>query len=329
MRSFAFARVTTVEEAIDAAARADAALVAGGTEMLNWLKEGILAPARLIDISRIAGLDGVEADANGLRIGALARMTDVAEHPSVKRDYAAISEALLASASPQLRNMATMGGNLLQRTRCPYFRAETALPCNKRRPGSGCAALDGEDRTLAIFGTSEHCIATHASDVAVALAALEAQVRVRGPAGTRSVPIVDLHRLPGDTPERETVLAPGEVILGIDVPASPLARRSRYLKLRERASYEFALVSTAVALDVEGRRIRAARIALGGVAPKPWRLFAAEEALRGVALDDAGALRAAVARGFTDARPRRRNGFKVELATRLVIRGLEQAGGQA
>jgi xanthine dehydrogenase YagS FAD-binding subunit len=223
--------------------------------------------------------------------------------------------------------MASMGGNLLQRTRCPYFRAETDLPCNKRRPGSGCAALEGEDRTLAIFGWSDRCIATHPSDFAVALAALDATVHVKGPAGARAIPFAELHRLPGDTPERETTLAPGELIVRIDVPASPLARRSHYLKLRERASYEFALVSAALAIDLNGRQIREARIALGGVAHKPWRLTAAETALRGVTLDDASAMRAAVERGFADARTRHHNAFKVELATRMVVRGLQFTGG--
>jgi len=327
MHPFVLSRATSLNDAIGGSAQSDTAIIAGGTEMLNWLKEEIVMPKRLTDISRLPNLDPITADATGLRIGALARMSDVASHVLVARDYPAIAEALLKSASAQIRNMATMGGNLLQRTRCPYFRAETELSCNKRRPGSGCAALQGEDRTLAIFGGSDHCIATHPSDVAVALAALDASVRVQGPAGARAIPVAELHRLPGDAPERETVLGPGEIILAIDVPASPLTRRSHYLKLRERASYEFALVSAAIALDFDGRKIREARVALGGVAPKPWRLVAAETALRGLTLDDAAALRAAVMRGFSDARPRRHNGFKVELATRMVVRGLQHVGG--
>jgi xanthine dehydrogenase YagS FAD-binding subunit len=328
MRPFAFARAATLNEAIAAAAQPGAALIAGGTEMLNWLKEAIVTPSRLIDLSRVPALHQIEADASGLRIGALARMSDVAAHAVVRRDYPAISEALLKSASPQIRNMATMGGNLLQRTRCPYFRAETDLPCNKRRPGSGCGALQGDDdRTLAIFGGSPQCIATHPSDVAVAFAALNAIVHVQGAAGPRRIPLTDFYRLPGEAPERETELAPGEVIVRIDVPASAVARRSHYLKLRERASYEFALVSAAVALDLDGRRIRTAQIALGGVAPKPWRITAAEDALRGVSLDDTGELRAAVTRSFADAQPRKHNGFKVELAARMVVRGLQHTGG--
>jgi xanthine dehydrogenase YagS FAD-binding subunit len=329
MQPFVFSRAATLNDAITAIAESNTAVIAGGTEMVNWLKEGIVAPARLVDIDRLAGLDRIEADSSGLRIGALARMTDVAEHEAVRRDYPVIAEALLKSASQQLRNMASMGGNLLQRTRCPYFRAETVLPCNKRRPGSGCAAMEGEDRSLAIFGGSDQCIATHPSDVAVALAALAANVRVQGRAGARTISLVDFHRLPNDTPERETVLAPGELILGIDVPASPVTRRSHYLKLRERESYEFALVSVATAVDLDGRRIREARVALGGVAPKPWRLTAAETALRGVQLDDPAALRAALEPGFADARPRRHNGFKVELSKRAIIRALQNAGGVA
>lgn len=329
MQPFIYTRAATLADAIATSARPGAALIAGGTEMLNWLKEEIVAPSTLVDMGRLTGLDGVDATPSNLRIGALARMSDVAAHPAVTRDYPAISQALLKSASQQIRNMGTMGGNLLQRTRCPYFRAETDLPCNKRRPGTGCAARDGHDRTLAIFGGSDHCIATHPSDVAVAFAALDAQVRVEGPSGARTIAIGDLHRLPGDAPERETTLAAGEVIVGIDVPASAPARRSAYIKLRERASYEFALVSVAIGLDSDGCNIRQARIALGGVAPKPWRLAAVETALKGVSLEDSAGLRAAVEGGFADARPGKQNGFKVELATRLVVRGLQQVGGVA
>lgn len=325
MRSFAYERAAS----LSAAMAPDAAVIAGGTELLNWMKEGIAAPRRLIDINGLPGLDGIEAGAEGLRIGALARMSRVAEHPAVRRDYPALSQALLQSASPQIRTMASLGGNLLQRTRCPYFRAEVELPCNKRRPGSGCAALAGEDRAAALFGASEHCLATHPSDAAVALAALEAVVQVEGPAGARPVPIGAFHRLPGDRPERETALAPGELITAIELPASALARRSHYLKLRERASYEFALVSVAVALDLDGTRIRAARIALGGVAAKPWRLGQAEAALPGLSLADLPALRQALEADFAAARPGRRNGFKIELARRAVLRALRNAGEAA
>ena len=328
METFAFSRPNDLAGVLTAIAEPGALPIAGGTELLNWMKEGIVAPNRLVDINRLSGLDGIEAGPAGLRIGALARMSDVARHDAVRRDYPAISEALLKSASPQLRNMASLGGNLLQRTRCPYFRAEVELPCNKRRPRSGCAALDGENRTLAIFGGSDACIATHPSDVAVAFAALDAAVEVNGPAGSRTVQLADFHRLPGDAPERETNLQPGELIVAIVVPASPLSRRSHYLKIRERASYEFALVSAAVAIDLEGTRIRSARIALGGVAPKPWRLPTAEEKLRGAPLEP-NALRAAVEHAFVEARPRSQNGFKIELAKRTVVRALQTAGGVA
>jgi xanthine dehydrogenase YagS FAD-binding subunit len=329
MQTLSYARASTVSDAVSAATQTGTTLVAGGTELLNWMKEGIVAPRRLVDLGDLAGLDRIEIDDRGITIGALARMSDVAEHDIVQRDYPVISQALLQSASPQIRNMASMGGNLMQRTRCPYFRAEVELPCNKRRPGSGCSALAGEDRFAAIFGTSDHCIATHPSDVAVALAALDAVVRVEGPEGARAIPIADFHRLPGDTPEHETELRQGEVITSISVPASTVAHRSHYLKLRERASYEFALVSAAVGLAMDGRHIGEARVALGGVAPKPWRLRATERALRGVLVSDGAALRRALGTDFAEARPRRQNGFKLEMAKRAVVRALQVAGGVA
>jgi xanthine dehydrogenase YagS FAD-binding subunit len=329
MQIFAYARATTLSDAISAAAQPGTMVVAGGTELLNWMKDGVVAPRRLVDLNDLPGLDQIDAGDHGLRIGALARMADIAAHPAVRRDYPALSQALLTSASAQIRNMASIGGNLLQRTRCPYFRAETDVACNKRRQGSGCAALAGEDRFAAIFGWSEHCIATHPSDLAVALVALDAVVHVAGPNGARQIPIAHLYRLPGDTPERETVLEAGELITAVEVPASTLARRSRYLKLRERASYEFALASAAVALDLDGTHIRAARIALGGMAPKPWRLGEAEVVMRGISLEDEPALHRALDVSFADARPRRHNGFKIELAKRAVIRALQNAGGVA
>jgi xanthine dehydrogenase YagS FAD-binding subunit len=329
MHPFTFSRAATLTEAIAAAEQPDTVLIAGGTEMVNWLKEGIVTPARVTDINRLSNLNRIEVDSTGLHLGALARMSEVAAHEVVRREFPAISVSLLKSASPQLRNMASMGGNLLQRTRCPYFRAEVDLPCNKRHPGSGCSAQLGEDRGLAIFGGSEHCVATHPSDVAVALTALDARVKVKGKSGERSIPLVEFYRLPGDQPEIETVLTPGDVIIEIEVPASPLARRSHYVKLRERTSYEFALVSAAVGLELDGREIREARIALGGVAPKPWRLIDAEKALRGVKIEDERGLRASVERGFAEARPLKQNGFKIELGIRLAVRALEQAGGIA
>jgi xanthine dehydrogenase YagS FAD-binding subunit len=325
MDSFAYQRATTLAQAIGAAAEPGTMIMAGGTELLNWMKEGIVTPGRLVDIGRLDGLTSIEADEKRLWIGALARMADIALHDAVRRDYPVIAEALLQSASAQIRNMASLGGNLLQRTRCPYFRAEVELACNMRRPGSGCSALEGEDRHAAIFGWTAHCIATHPSDVAVALAALDAIVHVRGTGGARAVPIADFYR----GPDRETALGAGELITAIEVPASAAARRSHYLKVRERASYEFALVSAAVGLDVDGLQVREARIALGGVAAMPWRLPAAEDALCGVSLMNEPALRRAVELGLADARPRRRNGFKVELATRAVVRALQVAGGVA
>jgi xanthine dehydrogenase YagS FAD-binding subunit len=308
------------------AADPEAACIAGGTELLNWMKDGIAAPRRLLDINDLP-LAQIEAGPGGLRLGALARMSDVAAHTAVRQTYPAIAEALELSASPQLRNMASMGGNLLQRTRCPYFRAETALPCNKRRPGTGCAAREGENRGHAILGWSDACVATHPSDVAVALAALDATVQLRSPRGERTMALVDFYRLPGDTPEHDTVLAHDELITAIDVPASPLTSQSHYLKVRERSSYEFALVSAAVALTLDAGRIQQARIALGGVAPKPWRLTAAESAFRGLPLERA-ALRRAIDGAFGEARPLVHNAFKVEIAKRTVVRALENVGGR-
>ncbi|HEX7115138.1 MAG TPA: xanthine dehydrogenase family protein subunit M [Steroidobacter sp.] len=329
MNPFTYARLTDLSSAIAAASAPGTSLLAGGTELLNWMKEGIAAPERVVDINAICELAHIELDATELRLGALARMSTVAAHPEVIRELPALSSALEKSASQQIRNMASMGGNLLQRTRCPYFRAEVELPCNKRTPGSGCAAQGGEDRTLAILGGSEQCIATHPSDAAVALAMFDAVVRVRGPKGQREVPIDEFYVLPGATPHVETVLAPGEVIVQIAVPRSSMASRSHYLKVRERASYEFALVSAAASVEREGKIIRAARIALGGVAPKPWRLRRSEPGLVGLALDDDTALHRALAPDFEAARPGNHNGFKIELAKRTAIRALQMAGGMA
>jgi xanthine dehydrogenase YagS FAD-binding subunit len=265
----------------------------------------------------------------GLRIGALARMSDVAADVEVRRRFPMIAEALLFAASGQLRNMASIGGNILQRTRCPYFRDGDDLPCNKRRPGSGCAARHGLNRNHAIFGWSEACVATHASDVAVAFAALDADVIVRGRDGDRSIPFGDFHRPPGDTPQRDTALERGDLIVAVEVPAQEAGRASHYLKVRDRQSYEFALVSAAAAVATDGQRIRSARLALGGVAHKPWRLTAAETALRGASLDDVEALESAIATSFADARPLADNGFKVELARRVSLRALQIAGARA
>jgi xanthine dehydrogenase YagS FAD-binding subunit len=325
MESFTYQHVDDVAAALDVLQHEPRAYaIAGGTELVNWMKEGIVSPSTLIDINALPGLDHVEVSSGGLHIGALTRMSDVAAHPDVQRYYPAISEALLQSASPQLRNMASMGGNLLQRTRCAYLRAEVDLPCNKRRPGSGCAARQdgGDDRTAAIFGWSEQCVSTHPSDLAVALMALDAVVHTQ-----RAIPLRDFFRLPADEPERDTTLERGELIVGIQVPASAIAGRSRYLKVRERTSYEFALVTVAIGLDLETNgRVREARIALGGVAAMPWRLPIAERAVVGASVADAAELRARVTPAFDEARPLRHNTFKVELAVRAVVRAIQLAG---
>jgi xanthine dehydrogenase YagS FAD-binding subunit len=331
MHPFSLSRAGDVATAIAAHARDPAlAFIAGGTDLLGLMKDRADLPERLMDINGLSDMARIEAlPDGGLRIGALARMSDVAADAEVRRRFPVIAEALLFAASGQLRNMATIGGNILQRTRCPYFRDGDDLSCNKRRPGSGCSALRGLNRNHAIFGWSEACVATHASDVAVAFAALDADVIVRGRGGERSIPFSDFHRLPGDTPERDTALERGDLIVAVEVPAQEVGRASHYLKVRDRQSYEFALVSTAAAVATDGRRIRSARLALGGVAQKPWRLTAAETALSGASLDDVEALKSAIATSFADARPLANNGFKVELAQRVTLRALQTAGGRA
>ena len=329
MQAFAYSRAASLDAAAAAAREAGTVLIAGGTELANFMKEGIEAPERVVDINGLTELNYLRLDDAAITIGALARMSRVARDPGVVGECPALAQAIEKSASQQIRNMASMGGNLLQRTRCPYFRAERELPCNKRRPGSGCLGFGGNDRTLAIFGGSAHCIATHPSDAAVALAALDAVVRVKSVEGLRDVPLVELYRLPGETPHVETVLAPGDVIVELVVPRSAAARRSCYLKLRERASYEFALVSVAAAVAVEEGTIKEARVALGGVAPMPWRLENAEAALTGCAIDDAAALERTLAVDFAAAKPGRHNGFKIELAKRATVRALQLAAGGA
>lgn len=324
MQPFAYRRAADERDALAiAATRSGATFVAGGTDFVQLWKAGISAPDLVVDISRLP-LDAVTVQPDRIAIGALARMTDVADHPVIRRDCPAIAEALLASASPQVRNVATIGGNLLQRTRCVYFRG-AALPCNKRRPGSGCGALEGENRLHAIFGASGNCAATHPSDLAVALVALAATVRLRGSVGGRVLPVEDFFLLPGDHPERETVLGDGELVVEIEVPRSAATIRSHYLKIRDRASFEFAVVSAAVALDVEDGFIRTARIAAGGVGTKPWRLPGCEAALAGARLGET-AFRQAVEFAGAGARPLSRNGFKVELLKRTVLRALEETG---
>jgi xanthine dehydrogenase YagS FAD-binding subunit len=297
--------------------------IAGGTDMVQLLQEYARRPERLVSLAGL--LDNrIEVGPQGLRLGGGATMAEVAAHPGVIEQFPVISEALLESASPQVRNQATMGGNLLQRTRCPYFRDVGYEACNKRAPGSGCAAIGGENRWHAVLGTSDNCIAAHPSDLAVALVALDAEVEIRGVGGQRTVPLADLHRLPGDTPHFETILEPGEVITAITVPANPAARRSHYLKVRDRASFEFAVVSAAVAIEMDGSRIRQARVALGGVGTKPWRVPQVEAALAGASLDST-ALQQAAALAAEGAQGRGHNDFKIELMQRAIVRAVETA----
>ena len=331
MHPFTLSRADDPARAIAAHAHdPQLAFIAGGTDLLGLIKDRAAHPTHLLDINGLPDMARIDAlPDGGLHIGALARMSDVAANMEVRRRFPVIAEALLFAASGQLRNMASMGGNIMQRTRCPYFRDDDDPACNKRRPGSGCSALHGLNRNQAIFGWSDACVATHPSDVAVALSALDATVLVRGRGGQRSIAFPDFHRLPGRTPERDTVLDRGDLIVAIEVPASAEARSSHYLKVRDRQSYEFALVSAAAAVATDGRRIRSARLAMGGVAHKPWRLTAAETALRGLSLDDNDALRAAITRSFDDARPLAHNAFKVELAQRAALRALQTAGARA
>src|SRR5919202_6101433 len=301
--------------------------IAGGTDMVQLLQEDVRRPERLVSLAGL--LDRrIDVGPQSLRLGAAATMAEVAAHPAVVEQFPVIAEALLNSASPQVRNQATMGGNVLQRTRCPYFRDVGYAACNKREPGSGCAAIGGENRWHAVLGTSDHCIAAHASDMAVALVALDAAVEVRGPLGQRTVLLDDLYRLPANTPHIETVLEPGEVITAITVPASAATRRSHYLKVRDRASFEFALVSAAVALDMDGARIRQARVALGGGGTKPWRVPLVEAALAGARLKPA-ALRPAAALAAQGAQGYGHNDFKIELMQRAIVRAVQTAGGRA
>jgi xanthine dehydrogenase YagS FAD-binding subunit len=321
MRPITYSRAADVDDALAlAAANPASAFLAGGTNEVDLIRAGISPSAHLVDINDLP-LTGIEDRADGgLHIGALARMSDVARNPSVADRYPAISRALLLSASEQLRNMASIGGNLRQRTRCSYLR-DGVSPCNKRDHGSGCAALEGLNRGHAVLGTSEHCIATHPSDVAVALVAFDAVVKTLGPRGERALPIDDFFLLPGDTPEVEHPIGPGELILGIDVPGAPIAQRSTYLKFRDRQSYEFALVSVAAALAVEDGVVADVRLALGAVGTKPWRARRAEAELVGGPASEAAFRRAAAAE-LEAAVVREHNAFKVELAQRAIVRGL-------
>lgn len=326
MNRFEYVRPRTVAEAVAAAALPGSAYLAAGTNLLDLMKIGVARPARLVDLNHLPGLDGIEhLPDGGVRIGAQVRNADLAHDPAFGRRFPTVAEALLSGASAQLRNAATVGGNLLQRTRCAYFQ-DTASACNRRMPGSGCDARDGENRLHAVLGWSEACIATHPSDFCVALVALDARVEIEGQAGRRDVPLRDFHLLPGTMPERENVLAPGELVVALRLPAeaAAFAAHARYVKLRERTSFAFAVVSAAAGLRVEEGRIIAARLALGGVAAKPWRAGAAEAALTGATPDTAAFNRAAEI-ALAEARPSGDNAFKIELARRIVVRALRLA----
>jgi xanthine dehydrogenase YagS FAD-binding subunit len=325
MQSFSYVRPTTPQEAVNAFARAGdgARFIAGGTTLFDLMKLSVERPHHLIDVTAINGLGRIETDGDRLQFGALAPMSAVATNEVVARDYPVLAESLWKAASQQVRNMATVGGNLLQRTRCMYFRngANGIYPCNKREPGSGCAAIGGLDRGQAVLGTSDACTAVSPGDWPVALVAMDASVEVLGPNGRRSLPISDLYRLPGDTPHLEFTLAPGEMITAIEIPKTKAGRASAYHKIRDRESYAFALASAAVALEMNGDRVERARIALGGVATRPWRAPEAEKELAGKRLTQEVALAAGRA-AFAEARPGRQNAFKVELGTRTVADAL-------
>jgi xanthine dehydrogenase YagS FAD-binding subunit len=328
MRPFTYIRAATVDDAVAAcAAHRDAKFLGGGTNLVDLMKMGVEQPLHVIDITRVP-LNKVEEHQGGVRIGALVPNSDAANHPLIRERYPLLTEALLAGASPQLRNLATMGGNLLQRTRCYYFYDPSYAECNKRAPGSGCAAIHGVNRIHAILGASPACIATHPSDMCVALAALDAVVRVQGPKGPRSIPMAEFHRLPGNTPQIETNLQPGEMITAIDLPALSFGRHAHYLKVRDRNSYAFALVSVAAMMDVGDQgTIREARIALGGVAHKPWRVPSAERSLHGQKPGDA--VYAAAARTIlAGAMGYRDNAFKIPLAERAIVRALNTAASK-
>lgn len=327
MQPFEYTRPTDLSEAL-AAGGDDARYLAGGTNLVDLMKGGVEAPRRVVDINRLP-LAAIEPlPDGGLRIGALVRNADCAADPAVRSRYPLLAQALLSGASPQLRNMATVGGNLLQRTRCPYFVDTAYTACNKRSPGSGCAAREGYHRMHAILGASPACVAVHPSDMAAALLALGARVEVRSPRGTRRLAVDELLRLPENTPERDHVLAAGELIVAVELPSSPFAAHSHYLKVRDRASFSFALVSVAAALAVKAGRVQEARVVLGGVAHRPWRAAGAEELLEGGALTRAS-IEAAASAAVSGAEPLRDNVFKVELTRRAVARALATAGGIA
>ena len=322
MNPFSYSKPTDVSQAVNLAGPATR-FIAGGTNLLDLMKENIARPEHLIDITGLPLTDIQETASGGLMIGALVSNADLAWHPLIESRYPLLSQAVLAGASPQLRNMASTGGNLLQRTRCYYFYDST-VPCNKREPGSGCPAKDGLNRIHAILGASEDCVATHPSDMCVALAALEAVVHVQGRAGKRQIEFADFHRLPGDTPERDNQLADDELITAVELPAAGFAAHSHYLKIRDRASYAFALISVAAALELDGEIIRDVRLTLGGVAHKPWRDKAVETSLKGQAVSREAFVAAADAM-LRDAQPLEHNAFKIKLARRAIVRALSDA----
>jgi xanthine dehydrogenase YagS FAD-binding subunit len=323
MRDFSYAQATSRADAIALAALPDTMVLAGGTELLNWTRIGIVEPARIVDITRIPGMEGVEALPNGgVRIGALTKLNDAAQHPLIRASYPVLSEAILKSASAQIRNLATVGGNPLQRVRCPYFRADEPTPCNKRAPGSGCGALHGFNEKHAIFGWTKDCVAVHPADPPVALAVLDADFITEDKNGGRRLAARKFNVLPGEDPTAHSVLRHGELIVGIEIGRP--APKSAYLKIRERESYEYATVSAAVALDLEGAVIRRARIALGSVAMRPWRLEETERRLAGQKLGSP-AIEAAVDAGFADARPLSSNAYKIKLARNAALRTIELA----
>jgi xanthine dehydrogenase YagS FAD-binding subunit len=319
---FAYSRATDASDAIRRAEGGNARYLGGGTNLVDLMRETVEVPSALVDVTGLSA-EIEETDDGGLIIGAATRNTAVAEHPAVRTRYPMLTRAIVAGASAQIRNMATVGGNLLQRTRCTYFYDTDGSRCNKRSPGEGCDAIGGFNRIHAILGASPACVATHPSDMCVALAALDAVVHLRSASGERTVALCDLHRLPGDRPDVETVLEPGELITGVQLPASSIAAHSTYRKVRDRSSYAFALVSVAAALELDGDRVADVRLALGGVAPKPWRAWRAEEALRGQPASDVSFRQAADAE-LADARPLAGNAFKVELARRTLVAVLQQ-----
>jgi xanthine dehydrogenase YagS FAD-binding subunit len=325
MQAFTIQPASDPHAAIQAASSAAGSkYIAGGTNLVDLMKMYVETPAVLVDINHL-DLQKIESTSGGgVRIGALVRNSELAYHPLIQKRYPVLSQALLSGASPQLRNMATTGGNILQRTRCPYF-FDISFPCNKRTPGSGCSAIKGYSRPHAILGGSDHCIATHPSDMCVAMAALDASIRIEGLEGTRTVPFTGFHLLPGDTPEKETVLKPGELITGVDLPALSHSARSYYLKVRDRASYEFALTSAAVVLHMDNSQIQSGRIALGGVGTKPWRAAKVEQLLQGRPSEEL--FKAVAAAALEGAKAQTNNGFKIELAKRTLVRALTIAAG--